>query len=135
MSAPRRFHPEALLLVAIVALPSSPPAEAAAEAAAAPASALQAIVDALGPDAKRREFAGVVSVADASGPRGAFTSEMLSLDDGTALFRLTRQGEVTELLLADGGPFHRDRKSTGGGGDLAAGDAALVGFVRGHEIH
>lgn len=96
---------------------------------------LAEVAAAIGPLEARQALAGISAVAEATGPRGVFASEMLSLADGSARFRLTRAGEITDLLLADGQPFERS-----GSGDTTAlplrpAPAARASFLRGHEVH
>jgi len=92
---------------------------------------LGAFARAVGPLEARQTIAGVAARAEASGPRGAFLSEMLSLSSDTARFRLTKGGDSTELLLAGGTPFQRRASSA----SFEPADAALASFVRGHEAH
>lgn len=96
---------------------------------------LAAMAAAIGPLEARQAFAGISAFAEGNGPRGVFTSAMLSLADGSARFRQVRAGETSELLLLEGTPYERS-----GAGDTAAlplhpADAALASFVRGHEVH
>ncbi len=99
------------------------------------ALSLQRIAEAVGPAASRQALFGISARAEASGPRGAFVSEMLSFADGTARFRLTKGNEITELLLVDGEPFARSGSASPVGGPLQPAEAAMAGFVRGHEVH
>lgn len=48
------------------------------------AQAVQRVAAAIGPRDARQALAGISARAEASGPRGAFVSEMISLADGTA---------------------------------------------------
>lgn len=95
-----------------------------------PAEAVQRIADAIGPRDARQALAGISARAEASGPRGAFASEMISLSDGTARFRLGMASGNTDLLVAAGTPYLRS-----GAGALESADAAMAGFLRGHEVH
>lgn len=110
-------------------------ATATLPAGAAAPDPLAEMAAAIGPLEARQAFAGISAVAEGTGPRGAFTSAMLSLADGSARFRQVRAGQTSELLLLDGTPYERS-----GTGDLAAlplqpAEAALASFVRGHEVH
>lgn len=95
-----------------------------------PAEAVQRIADAIGPRDARQALAGISARAEASGPRGAFASEMISLSDGTARFRLGMASGNTDLLVAAGTAYLRS-----GAGALESADAAMAGFLRGHEVH
>ncbi|MEO7794951.1 MAG: hypothetical protein ABIV06_09280 [Thermoanaerobaculia bacterium] len=97
---------------------------------------LQQLAEAIGPAAARQAIAGLAARAEATGPRGPFVSEMLSLADGTARFRLTKDGDTTERLATGGKIWQRSHAA----GSAAVGaaepaEAAMIGFVRGHEIH
>jgi len=96
-------------------------------------STLQQLADTIGPPSARQAIGGVAARAEATGPRGAFVSEMLSLADGSARFRLTKNGESTELLVAGTTPY--ERSAAANGGRFAPADPALASFVRGHEVH
>ena len=96
---------------------------------------LAEVAAAIGPAEARQALFGISARAEASGPRGAFVSEMLSLADGTARFRLTKGNEITELLLVDGKPFARSGAASPVGGPLRPAEATMAGFVRGHEVH
>ena len=90
---------------------------------------LQNLADTIGPAGARRAMAGIAARADATGPRGAFVSEIVSLADGTARLRLALSSGNTDLLLAAGTPYaHKDNR-------MQAADAAMASFVRGHEVH
>ena len=92
-------------------------------------SELQNLADAIGPAEARRAMTGIAARADATGPRGAFVSEIVSLADGTARFRLAMSSDDTDILLAAGTPYvHKDNR-------MQAADAAMTSFVRGHEVH
>jgi hypothetical protein len=92
---------------------------------------LAELARAVGPPSARAAIGGIAAQAEASGPRGAFRSEVLSLTGDSARFRLTKGAEATEILLAAGKPFQR----AAAGGGFEAADAALASFVRGHEVH
>lgn len=85
----------------------------------------------VGPPEARQSIGGIAAHADATGPRGAFLSEMLSLSTDTARFRLRKGDDTTELLLAHGKPFQRAASS----GAFEPAERALASFVRGHEAH
>jgi len=95
------------------------------------AAGLAPLAAAVGADDARARIEGVLAVADVSGPRGAFTSEMISLADGTARFRLVREDGSTELLLAGDRVYRRAAE----GGALAEAPPGLAALVRGHEVH
>lgn len=98
------------------------------------AAALQRLADAVGTREARQALVGISARAEANGPRGAFASEMISLNDGTARFRLLMAEGGTELLLAADRPY--TRSLTGTSRELAAAtDRSLASFVRGHEVH
>ncbi len=92
---------------------------------------LAELARAVGSPSARAAIGGIAAQAEASGPRGAFRSEVLSLTGDSARFRLTKGAEATEILLAAGKPFQR----AAAGGGFEAADAALASFVRGHEVH
>ena len=96
----RRASPSLLLLCLFLA---GSPLHAEETAAAA----LQRLADAVGTREARQALVGISARAEANGPRGAFASEMISLDDGTARFRLLMAEGGTELLLAADGPYTR----------------------------
>lgn len=104
-------------------------AAGAAFSASAPPG-LEALARSIGPRSARAAIGGIAAHAEASGPRGAFRSEVLSLTGDSARFRLKKGAEATEILLAAGKPFQR---AAGGGFEPA--EAALASFVRGHEVH
>jgi hypothetical protein len=89
---------------------------------------LQDLANVLGPAESRRAFEGIVATAEVTGPRGSFTSEIISLADGTTRFRLIG-ASTTELAVVDGVGL---RRSPAGTLDPAQ---AVVAFVRGHEVH
>ena len=123
----RRASPSLLLLCLFLA---GSPLHAEETAAAA----LQRLADAVGTREARQALVGISARAEANGPRGAFASEMISLDDGTARFRLLMAEGGTELLLAADRPY--TRSLTGASRELAAAtDRSLASFVRGHEVH
>lgn len=93
--------------------------------------ALDQVAQAIGAREARARIEGLLAVAEASGPRGTFTSEMISLADGTARFRLVREGGATELLVAGGRVWRRPA----GGGALVEAPSEMAAFVRGHEVH
>lgn len=93
--------------------------------------ALDRSARAIGPEDARARIEGLLAVAEASGPRGTFTSEMISLADGTARFRLVREGGATELLVAGGRVWRRPAE----GGALVEAPTETAAFVRGHEVH
>lgn len=99
-------------------------------AESAPTSEILALAEAIGPADARRAISGLSARAEAIGPRGAFSSEILSLADGTARFRLAMQASTTDLLIAADKPYLRS-----GAGALEAADAAMASFLRGHEVH
>lgn len=103
-----------LLAAALLAQPS--PAE------------LADVAEVLGPAASRRALEGIVATAEVAGPRGGFTSEIISLADGTARFRLIAES-TTELAVVDSVGL---RRSPAG---ILEPAPALVAFVRGHEVH
>lgn len=104
---------------------------------AAPAPARDAhpslsdIAEAIGPGGSRAAFEGIAARAAGVGPRGEFSTEVVSLGAGRARFRQVRSAGTTELLLADRASWARD----GATGDWAGGGPGIEGFVRGHEVH
>lgn len=104
---------------------------AAAPGASSARPTLATVAEAIGPEGARRAIASLSARADGDGPRGPFTSEIVSLAASDVAFRLRRGGSATELLLLDGAPYSRESAAA----PFAPGDAALAGFIRGHELH
>ncbi len=79
------------------------------------------------------ELAGLTSFAEVEGPRGRFTTEIVSLADGRARLVQQHPGRRTELVVAEGRGFELD-----GTGALLAASAAtastLAGLVHGHDV-
>lgn len=100
-----------------------------------PVEQLRSFAEAIAPAAARQAIAGLAARAEVRGPRGALVSEMLSLDDGTARFRLVKDGEVTDRLLVGGRPYQRSGTANLGKEPFLAAEAAMASFVRGHEVH
>ena len=92
---------------------------------------LAEIAAAIGPAPARAAISGISSLAAARGPRGAFTSEMIALADGTARFRLIKPEGDTSLLLTAGQIYRSDSASA----PVKTADAAMASFLRGHEVH
>ena len=69
-------------------------------AESAPTPEILALAEAIGPADARSAISGLSARAEAIGPRGAFSSDIVSLADGTARFRLAMQTSTTDLLIA-----------------------------------
>ena len=117
------MNPSLRLAVAVMCLAAAP--------ARAGEDPVAAIAGAIGPEAARRALAGVVARAACRGPRGEFTTEVVSLGGGIARFRQVRATGTTELLLSGGTAYARG----GPGAPFGSGGAELASFVAGHEVH
>jgi len=104
---------------------------------AAPAPARDAhpslsdLAEAIGPGGSRAAFEGIAARAAGVGPRGEFSTEVVSLGTGRARFRQVRSAGTTELSIGDGAAWARD----GATGTWVGGGPEIEGFVRGHEVH
>lgn len=92
---------------------------------------LEKVAASIGSAEARQAIRSISARADANGPRGAFTSEIVSLDEGEVRFELRRGEALTELLLRGGSAFARETA----GAPLVPAEASLASFIRGHEVH
>lgn len=94
--------------------------------AGAPAGA-----SATGPAAAPPALDGLASHAEVTGPRGTFTTDMVSLADGTTRFvqRHPAPRGTTELLALGERAFERDGK-----GAFVPSQPAIASFVLGHDV-
>jgi hypothetical protein len=111
-----RLEPWLVSLVFALALFSSAVSSEAAGAAAA---------------AERSPFEGLFTRAACDGPAGPFSTEIISLADGTCRFVQIRGDDRSEILVSGG----RVHQTTDTSARLAAAPAFLEQFVRGHEVH
>lgn len=103
-------------------------------------SLLEAMAAAVGPADTRAAIAGLATRADGTGPRGAFTTEIVSLDD-TVRFVQVRKGAdasqaapgsgQTALLVAGATAFTREAASS----PMHATSGPEAAIVRGHDLH
>jgi hypothetical protein len=98
--------------------------------AVAAQSLLESMAAAIGPVAARRAITGLATRADGSGPRGAFTTDIVSHGD-VVRFVQERGGAQTALLVA--GPAAFSRAAAGASMQAANGPEAAI--VRGHDVH
>lgn len=111
-----RLEPWLVSLVFALALFSSAVSSEAAGAAAA---------------AERSPFEGLFTRAACDGPAGPFSTEIISLADGTCRFVQIRGDDRSDIFVSGG----RVHQTTDTSARLAAAPAFLEQFVRGHEVH
>ncbi len=92
--------------------------------------ALASMAAAIGSTEGRRAIAGVATRARCDGPQGAFETEIVALDEGTARFVQSRGERRSELLASGGAAFQR-----GAGGAIEAAPEAALEIVHGHAVH
>jgi hypothetical protein len=95
------------------------------------AVALVAAVAVLGAAPPVAAFEGIASRAEVAGPRGAFTTEIVSLGDGTVRFVQVHPEWRSEMLAVGDEAFERAEAS----GTLVPTGVDGLDVVRGHDVH
>jgi hypothetical protein len=98
--------------------------------AVAAQSLLESMAAAIGPAEARRAIAGLATRADGAGPRGPFTTEIVSHGD-VVRFVQARSGSQTALLVVGTAAFAR----AASGASLQAANGPEAAIVRGHDLH
>ena len=103
---------------------------AAGVQAAGAESLLEAMAAAIGPAGARRAITGLATRADCTGPRGAFTTEIVSHGDVVRFVQVRDSGR-TALLVTATAAFARPAD----GAPMQATTGPEAAFVRGHDLH
>ena len=103
---------------------------AASAPAAAAESMLGAMAAAIGPTEARRAMTGLATRADCTGPRGAFTTEIVSHGDVVRFVQVRDSGR-TALLVTGTAAFAR----AADGASMQATSGPEAAIVHGHDLH
>jgi hypothetical protein len=103
---------------------------AACAPAAAAESLLEAMAAAIGPADARRAMTGLATRADCTGPRGAFTTEIVSHGDAVRFVQARDSGR-TALLVRGTAAFAR----AADGAPMQAANGPEAAIVHGHDLH
>jgi hypothetical protein len=98
--------------------------------AAAAQSLLESMAAAVGPTAARHAVTGLATRADGTGPRGAFTTEIVSHGE-VVRFVQVRGGNRTAILVTGNTSFVQEAA----GNPMQASNGPEAAFVQGHDLH